>query len=86
MQGIGSRASSVHILGLFSIIFIHVYWYIQKISGEQSQDLWSSGFYYLSCVPFLNYAILKRKSCVQYISKGILIRDSIFSRLTGAEI
>ena len=30
----GPRASSVPILGLFSVIFKHVYWYIQQISGE----------------------------------------------------
>ena len=40
----GPRASSAHILGLFSIIFKHVYWYIQQISGERLQDHWSSGW------------------------------------------
>ena len=40
----GSRASSAPLLGLFSIIFKHVYWYIQQISGGRLQDLWSSGF------------------------------------------
>ena len=30
------------ILGLFSIVFKHVYWYIQQISGERLQDHWSS--------------------------------------------
>ena len=39
----GPRASSAPILGLFSIIFKHVYWYIQQISGERLQDHWSSG-------------------------------------------
>ena len=29
---------------LFSIIFKHVYWYIQQISGEHLQDQWSSGY------------------------------------------
>ena len=38
-----SRASSAHLLGLFSIIFKHVYRYIQQISSECLQDLWSSG-------------------------------------------
>ena len=40
----GPRASSAPLLGLFSIIFKHVYWYIQQISGEHLQDHWSSGF------------------------------------------
>ena len=35
-----------HLLGLFSIIFKHVYWYIQQISGERLQDHWSSGLLY----------------------------------------
>ena len=39
----GPKASSAPILGLFSIIFKHVYWYIQQISGERLQDHWSSG-------------------------------------------
>ena len=38
------RASSAPLLGLFSIIFKHVYWYIQQISGEHLQDHCSSGF------------------------------------------
>ena len=40
----GPRASSAPILGLFSIIFKHVYWYIQQTSGERLQDHWSSGY------------------------------------------
>ena len=31
----GPRASSAPLLGLFSVIFKHVYWYIQQISGER---------------------------------------------------
>ena len=31
-------ASSAPLLGLFSIIFKHVYWYIQQLSGELFQD------------------------------------------------
>ena len=30
----GPRASSAALLGLFSVIFKHIYWYIQQISGE----------------------------------------------------
>ena len=44
----GPRASSVPALGLNSIIFKHVYWYMQQISGERLQerlqDHWSSDF------------------------------------------
>ena len=38
----GPRALSAPKLGLFSIIFKHVYWHIQQISGERVQDHWSS--------------------------------------------
>ena len=41
----GPRAISVPALGLYNtIIFKHVYWYMQQISGERLQDHWSSGF------------------------------------------
>ena len=38
----GPRASSAPALGLNTIIFEHVYWYMQQISGERLQDHWSS--------------------------------------------
>ena len=34
----GPRASPAHTLGLNTIIFKHVYWYMQQISGECLQD------------------------------------------------
>ena len=37
------KASSAPALGLNTIIFKHVYWYMQQISGERLQDHWSSG-------------------------------------------
>ena len=40
----GPRASSAPALGLDTIIFKHVYWYMLQISGERLQDHWSSGF------------------------------------------
>ena len=43
----GPRASSAPALGLNTIIFKHVYWYMQQISGERLQDHWSSGFFFL---------------------------------------
>ena len=39
----GPRASSAPALGLNTIIFKHVYWYMQQISGDRFQDHWSSG-------------------------------------------
>ena len=41
----GPRASFAPALGLNTIIFKHVYWYMQQISGERLQDHWSSGSY-----------------------------------------
>ena len=37
------RASSAPALELNTIIFKHVYGYMQQISGERLQDHWSSG-------------------------------------------
>ena len=37
----GPRASSAPALGLNTIIFKHVYWYMQQILGERLQDHWS---------------------------------------------
>ena len=42
----GPRASSAPALELNTIIFKHVYWYMQLISGERLQDHWSSGHFY----------------------------------------
>ena len=39
------RASSAPALELNTIIFKHVFWYKQQISGERLQDHWSSGLY-----------------------------------------
>ena len=41
----GPRASSAPALELNTIIFKHVYWYMQLISGERLQDHWSSGWF-----------------------------------------
>ena len=43
----GPRASSAPALELNTIIFKHVYWYMQQISGERLQDHWSSGFSFM---------------------------------------
>ena len=42
----GPRASSAPALGLNTIIFKYVYWYMKQISGERLQDHWSSGSYF----------------------------------------
>ena len=47
----GRRTSSAPAHGLNTIIFKHVYWYMQEISGERLQDHWSSGY---SFVIFIN--------------------------------
>ena len=39
------RGLSAPALELNTIIFKHVYWYMQLISGERLQDHWSSGFH-----------------------------------------
>ena len=41
----GTRASSAPALGLNTIIFKYVYWYMKQISGERLQDRWSSGWF-----------------------------------------
>ena len=43
----GPRASSAPALGLNTIIFKYVYWYMKQISGERLQDHWSSGLMYV---------------------------------------
>ena len=39
----GPRASSAPAMGLNTIIFKYVDWYMKQISGERLQDHWSSG-------------------------------------------
>ena len=39
----GPRATSAPALGLNTILFKHVYWYMQQISGKRLRDHWSSG-------------------------------------------
>ena len=39
----GPMAASAPALGLNTIIFKYVYWYMKQISGERLQDHWSSG-------------------------------------------
>ena len=46
----GPRASSAPALGLNTIIFKYVYWYMKQISGERLQDHWSSGLKYVTLI------------------------------------
>ena len=50
----GPRASSAPALGLNTIIFKYVYWYMKQISGERLQDHWSSGFIIIVFLHILN--------------------------------
>ena len=59
----GPRASSAPALGLNTIIFKYVYWYMKQISDERLQDHWSSGFGMLAetvrntanfCTPYIS--------------------------------
>ena len=54
----GPRASSAPALELNTIIFKHVYWYMQQISGERLQDHWSSGYLSTTFVILLHILIL----------------------------
>ena len=52
----GPRASSAPALGLNTIIFKYVYWYMKQTSGERLQDHWSSSLLcFLTFVPDSSY-------------------------------
>ena len=86
----GPSASSAPALELNTIIFKHVYWYMQQISGERLQDHWSSGSYFAQCrcdidllgvlVKFLKYlppvhVKCKVNTAIQYYNVMILSTD-----------
>ena len=54
-------ASSAPALGLNTILFKHVYCYMQPISGERLQDHWSSG------IPFEMEFVIHRSLMLFYI-------------------
>ena len=62
----GPRASSVPALGLNTMIFQHVFWYMQQISGERLQDHWSSGYVHpmLKNHAIFSFMIVKIKTFV----------------------
>ena len=41
------KSSTAPLLGIFSMIFKHIYWYIQQILGERLQDNWPFGCFLL---------------------------------------
>ena len=81
------KGLSAPALELNTIIFKHVYWYMQLISGERLQDHWSSGF---SCVmrktdfdyaktkAQISCAVLLNLSCYMLIYACILSFEIFF--------
>ena len=63
----GPRASSTPALELNTIIFKHVYWYMQLISGELLQDHWSSGHYNKLCILVSIKVVMHFKVCLFYL-------------------
>ena len=63
----GTRASSASALGLNTIIFKYVYWYMKQISGERLQDHWSSCFFFF-LMRILHARSAHEKTC-WYISE-----------------
>ena len=59
------RVSSAPALGLNTIIFKYVYWYMymKQISGERLQDHWSSGF--------MNYPQISPQATISGFCKAI---------------
>ena len=59
------KGLSAPALELNTIIFKHVYWYMQLISGERLQDHWSSGHYHSLinlCVFYLSCHLAQRRA------------------------
>ena len=56
------KGLSAPALELNTIIFIHVYWYMQLISGERLQDHWSSGFSFISSECTYFFSSIRSKS------------------------
>ena len=59
----GPRASSAPALGLNTIVFKLVYWYMQQISGEHLQDHWSSGLFFFFAQNFFFQNKFKHDLC-----------------------
>ena len=79
----GPRASSAPALALNTIIFKHVYWYMQQISGERLQDHWSSGLVDTSWMaPLLREGHSSCSSCVMLLFSENLRYSSCSSCVT----
>ena len=62
------KGLSATALELNTIIFKHVYWYMQLISGERLQDHWSSGFHLPFSAKVTNVHITKIDRYVDWLS------------------
>ena len=60
------RASSAPALELNTIIFKHVYGYMQQISGERLQDHWSSGLSYFLVIFTISVAWKNNQMIASY--------------------
>ena len=71
------RLLSAPALGLNTIIFKHVYWYMQQISGERLQDHWSSCFKIVFNQLMLSFNAVNKelmcKICIkyEYVSRAV---------------
>ena len=77
------KGLSAPALELNTIIFKHVYWYMQLISGERLQDHWSSGFIWhpgtielgLRCIVWLTD--FSRDACLCFFKVFICLFNSL---------
>ena len=72
----GPRASSAPALGLNTIIFKYVHWYMKQISGERLQDHWSSGFSFPLTKVDIHFGHVRMYATPYPISWIIFILDS----------
>ena len=71
------KGLSAPALELNTIIFKHVYWYMQLISGERLQDHWSSGYFYTASIYADGYIVFAFPIVRSYIR--LLVRYSFVS-------
>ena len=79
------KGLSAPALELNTIIFKHVYWYMQLISGERLQDHWSSGFSNLT-MPFFEtggntsiWKLINLKINLIFLSTGIFVQSLTYT-------
>ena len=73
------KGLSAPALELNTIIFKHVYWYMQLISGERLQDHWSSGrqFSDIFCLTLFIHGTLMTVTIDLYLSTAVPGSDSV---------